>query len=245
MWLVSKTALVTGAARRIGQAIALKLAGEGYDLVLHYHRSREQAAEVQARILAMGRKATLVQGDLAQEKQVRTLVERAGPLSVLINNASVFNDDRDDYDLERWSEHFAVHVRAPYVLTRSFAAQLPKRRSGAVVNLVDQRVLALKDDHVSYSVSKFALWGLTRALAMKLAPQVRVNAVAPGPVLRAATESEAAFRRELKAVPLERSPTPEEVADAVLFLVQSPSVTGQTVAVDGGQHLGMRKGGRG
>lgn len=240
-----KTALVTGAARRIGRAISLKLAEAGYDLALHYNRSRSEAAEVQALVERLGRRATLVRAELGDEKQVRSLVSRAAPLTVLINNASVFHDDRDGFDLERWNEHFAVHVRAPYVLTQSFAAQLPKRRSGAVVNLVDQRVLALKDDHVSYSVSKFALWGLTRALAMKLAPRVRVNAVAPGPVLRAATESEAAFQRELKAVPLERSPSPEEVAEAVLFLVQSPSVTGQTIAVDGGQHLGTRKGRRG
>ncbi len=242
---VSQTALVTGAARRIGQAIALALADAGFDLVLHHNRSREEAAELKARIEAKGRKAKLVRADLGNERQVRGLLERAGPVTALINNASVFHDDRDDFDLERWDEHFAVHVRAPYVLMQSFAAQLPKKQSGAVVNLVDQRVLALRDDHVSYSVSKFALWGLTRAMSLKLAPRVRVNAVAPGPVLRAASETEAAFLEELKAVPLQRSPSPEEVAAAVVFLVQSPSVTGQTVAVDGGQHLGTRKARRG
>ena len=237
-----KTALVTGAARRVGQAIALKLSADGYDLVLHHNRSRAEAAALRDRIIAAGGRATLVRADLEKERQVRTLVERAGPITVLINNASVFNDDRDDFDLERWNQHFAIHARAPYVLTQALAAQLPKKQSGAVVNLVDQRVLALREDHVSYSISKHALLGLTRVMALKLAPRVRVNAVAPGPVLQAATETAAAFRKEVESVPLQTAPTPEEVADAVAFLVRHRTLTGQTLAVDSGQHLGWRRG---
>ncbi|MBL8955626.1 MAG: SDR family oxidoreductase [Myxococcaceae bacterium] len=237
-----KAVLVTGAARRIGQAIALRLSADGYDVVLHHNRSRAEAAQLRDRIIASGGRARLVRADLTKEAQVRTLVERSGPLTALVNNASVFRDDRDDFDLERWNEHFAVHARAPYVLTQAFAAQLGKKQSGAVVNLVDQRVLALRDDHVSYSVSKYALLGMTRVLALKLAPRVRVNAVAPGPVLQAATETAAEFQKELESVPLLTAPTPEEVADAVAFLVRHRTLTGQTIAVDSGQHLGSRRG---
>jgi len=238
---LAKTALVTGAAKRIGRAIAERLAREGYAVAIHCHCSSEAAEAVAASIRSAGRRATVVQADLAEAGAAQIVgAARAalGPLTLLVNNASEFEPDSiESLSLDRWERHFAVNLRAPAFLARDFAAQLPADRHGCIVNVVDQRVLKPNPQFFSYTLTKAALFTATRTLAQALAPRIRVNAVGPGPTLASARQDADAFARQSAALPLGRGPTPDEIADAVLFLARARSVTGQMIAVDGGQHL--------
>lgn len=236
-------ALVTGGARRIGRAIALKLAGAGYDVAIHYGSSRDESEAAAEAVRALGRRAALVQADLTVEAEVRALipaaVEALGPLSVLVNNASVFEDDRvGALSRETWDRHIETNLRAPIVLAEAFAAQAPD--GSAIVNLLDQRVLKPDPRFFSYALSRNGLWWATRTMAQALAPRIRVNGVGPGPTLPSIHQTPADFAAEAAAVPLARAGSPEAVADAVLWLVDADLVTGQMIAVDGGQHLAWR-----
>jgi NAD(P)-dependent dehydrogenase (short-subunit alcohol dehydrogenase family) len=239
---VRRAALVTGAAKRIGRAIALRLADEGYAVAVHCRRSRADAQEVQAAIERSGGRAAIVQADLADIAAVERLVDEAsaalGPLTLLVNNASLFEPDGiESIAPELWDRHFAVNLRAPAFLTRDFARQVPEGEDGAVVNIVDQRVWKLNPQFFSYTLTKAALFTATQTMAQALAPRVRVNAVGTGPTLTSSRQSEQDFARQGEALPLRRHPQPEEIADAVVFLARAKSVTGQMLAVDGGQHL--------
>ena len=239
---MSRVALVTGGAKRIGRAIALRLAQEGYAVAVHCRRSRDEAEEVRALIEREGAAAAVVEADLADRDAVGALVGRTnaalGPLTLLVNNASVFEPDEvHSLDPDLWDRHLAVNLRAPAFLARDFARQLPDGRDGAIVNIIDQRVWKLNPQFFSYTLSKAALLTATRTMAQGLAPRIRVNAVGPGPTLTSSRQSEEDFARQGEALPLRRHPTPEEIADAVVFLAQARSVTGQMLAVDGGQHL--------
>jgi NAD(P)-dependent dehydrogenase (short-subunit alcohol dehydrogenase family) len=240
---MSRAALVTGAARRIGSVIAVELARAGFDVAVHYGRSREEAERTAAAVRALGRKAVTLDADLASEADARSLVaravERLGPLELLVNNASVFLEDGwDTADRELWDAHMEVNLRAPLVLAQAFADQAAGAAS--VVNIIDQRVLKPTPQFFSYSISKAALWFATRTLAQALAPRVRVNAVGPGPTLASIHQAPEEFAAEAAGVLLQRCAAPEEIARAVLYLVDAPSVTGQMIAVDAGQHLGWR-----
>ena len=241
MATLAKTALVTGAAKRIGRVIAGRLAREGYAVAIHCHCSSEAAEAVAASIRSAGGRATVVQADLAGAGAAQIVgAARAalGPLTLLVNNASEFEPDSiESLSLDRWERHFAVNLRAPAFLARDFAAQLPADRHGCIVNVVDQRVLKPNPQFFSYTLTKAALFTATRTLAQALAPRIRVNAVGPGPTLASARQDADAFARQSAALPLGRGPTPDEIADAVLFLARARSVTGQMIAVDGGQHL--------
>ncbi len=233
-------ALVTGGARRIGRAIALRLAGAGFDVAIHYGASREEAEATAEAVRSIGRRAAVVQADLTDEAGVRTLVPAAvqalGPLTVLVNNASVFEDDRvGGLSRDIWDRHIETNLRAPIVLAEAFAAQAPE--GSAIVNLLDQRVLKPDPRFFSYALSRNGLWWATRTLAQALAPRIRVNGVGPGPTLPSIHQTPADFAAEAAAVPLARAGSPEAVADAVLWLVDAELVTGQMIAVDGGQHL--------
>jgi len=238
---LAETALVTGAAKRIGRVIAGRLAREGYAVAIHCHCSSEAAEAVAASIRSAGGRATVVQADLAEAGAAQIVgAARAalGPLTLLVNNASEFEPDSiESLSLDRWERHFAVNLRAPAFLARDFAAQLPADRHGCIVNVVDQRVLKPNPQFFSYTLTKAALFTATRTLAQALAPRIRVNAVGPGPTLASARQDADAFARQSAALPLGRGPTPDEIADAVLFLARARSVTGQMIAVDGGQHL--------
>ena len=241
----SRAALVTGAARRIGRAIALALAQAGYAVAVHAHASRAQADALCAEITGFDGQAQTVVADLADHEAVLGLVAAAraavGPLTLLVNNAGVFeHDEIEDLDRERFDSNFAVNVRAPLFLVREFAAQAPGGTNASVVNLVDQRVFKPTPQFLTYGLTKSTLHAATIMLAQALAPRVRVNAVAPGPTLPSPRQDAAAFARQAEAVPLGRGPSPEEIADAVLYLAQARSVTGVTLAVDGGQHLAWR-----
>lgn len=237
-----RVALVTGAARRLGRAIALELAGAGFDVAVHFHGSAREAEETVAAIRAMGRDAVPVGADLAQETAVAALLPAAaaalGPIGVLVNNASVF--ERDEWDTasrDSWDAHLGLNLRAPLVLTQAFARALPGSAQGVVVNLLDQRVWSLTPHFLSYTVSKSALWSLTRQLALALAPRIRVNAIGPGPALPSPRQSAEQFARQCASTPLRHGTTPEEVGRAVLAILALPALTGQMLALDGGQHL--------
>lgn len=235
-------ALVTGAGRRIGQAIALELAATGFDLALHYRSSREEADAVLREVEGLGRRAVLLQADLASEAAVEGLLPRAaealGPVGVLVNNAAAFErDEWDSVDRAGWDLHMEVNLRAPFVLSQAFARRLPTDAGGLILNLLDQRVWNLTPHFVSYTLSKTGLWTLTQTLALALAPRIRVNGLGPGPTLIAPKQTEAQFRRQVEALPLRRRAALSEFRAAVRFLLDAPSVTGQMIALDGGQHL--------
>lgn len=238
-------ALITGAARRLGRAIALELASAGYDVAVHFNSSRAEAEETAAEVRKRGRRAALVEADLSKESDVVAIVPTAmrelGPLSALVNNASVFKDDRiDTMTRATWDLHIETNLRAPLVLAQAFAKQLPAGADGAIVNMLDQAVWKLTPQFLSYTVSKTALWTLTRTLAQALAPRIRVNGIGPGPTLKATQQSAENFAQQVDATLLKRAPTPEDIAQAARFLLSAKAVTGQMIAVDSGQHLAWR-----
>lgn len=235
-------ALVTGAGDRIGAAIAKALARAGYAVAIHYHRDEDGAGQVQADITAAGGTAAIVQADLTDRAQRAGLMARVtaqfGPVSVLINNASVFEPDSlRDLDEALWDSHFAIHAEAPIFLARDFAAQLPAGDTGNIVNIIDERVLHTSPAYFSYTLSKSVLWAATRTLAQSLAPAIRVNAIGPGPVLPHSRQSKAEFAASVQALPLQRNAGPEDIAEGVLMLLATRSMTGQMIALDGGEHL--------
>jgi len=240
-------ALVTGGGKRIGRAIALTLADAGFDVVIHYHSSADAAEAVADEVRALGRRAAVVRADLSDEAQVRTVVPAAvaalGTLAVLINNASVFEDDRvGSLDRASWDAHIETNLRAPIVLAEAFAAQATAHDldGACIVNLLDQRVLKPDPRFFSYALSRNGLWWATQTLAQALAPRIRVNGVGPGPTLASIHQTPEDFAAEARNVPLQRAGSPEAVADAVRWLVGAELVTGQMIAVDGGQHLAWR-----
>lgn len=238
-------ALVTGGAVRIGRAISGALAGAGWDVAIHLRAPRTEGDQTVAEVAAAGGRGVLLHAELADHAAVEALLPAAtaalGPITLLVNNASEFHPDFvGALDPALWERHMAVNLRAPVFLAQALAAQLPPGASGAVVNIIDQRVLKPTPHYFSYAVSKSGLWTATRMLAQALAPRVRVNAVAPGPTLRSVNQRAEDFARQSAAVALGRGPSPAEIAQAVLFLAQAPSVTGQLLAVDGGQHLAWR-----
>ena len=244
------TALVTGAARRIGRAIALDLARHGWAVAIHYNTSGDEAAEAVAEIEGLGGRAIALQAPLTEEDRVRGLVPAAagalGPVTLLVNNAASFvHDDILDGGRETWDLHMEANLRAPAVLTQAFARALPEGASGNVVNILDQRVWNPTPYFMSYTVSKVGLWTLTRTLAMALAPRIRVNAIGPGPTLKGERQTEEHFRLQWQNVPMQRSTEPEEIAAAIRFILEAPGLTGQMIALDGGEHLGWAQPGRG
>ncbi|NLH82792.1 MAG: SDR family oxidoreductase [Phyllobacteriaceae bacterium] len=237
-----RTALVTGAARRIGAAIARDLAAHGWRVALHAHVSRADAEAVAAEIAAAGGTAAVVTADLADLAALPGLIEAAtaaiGPIGLLVNNASEFEPDEiGALDPVRFERHLRVDLVSPCLLADLWAARLPADTAGQVVNVIDQRVLRPTPRFFSYTLAKSALWTATRTMAQALAPRIRVNAVGPGPSFANARQSADDFARQSAAVPLGHGPAPEEFGRAVRFFAEAPSVTGQMICLDGGQHL--------
>jgi NAD(P)-dependent dehydrogenase (short-subunit alcohol dehydrogenase family) len=238
-----QTVMVTGAGDRVGQALALGCAQAGMNVVLHAHSNMDKARTHRDTIRALGVKAEAIQCDLLQGYQVASLIARATdligqPIDGLINNASIFEgDSAADFTQQSWDRHFDIHVRAPSVLARDLAAALPEGRLGSVVNIIDQRVFKLTPQFYTYTLSKAAMATATKTLAQALAPRVRVNGVAPGPVLRNVRQAEADFQKQVDTSILGTGSPPDSIVEAVLWLMAARSVTGQVVAVDGGQSL--------
>ena len=235
-------ALVTGAALRLGRAIALDLAKRGWRIGVHHRTSAAEAAALVAEIDRLGSKAVALQADLTNEDELRGLVracaEKLGAPTCLINNAARFEwDTIDTLDWAGWQVELDVNLRAPVFLAQEFARTLPENASGCVINMIDQRVWRLTPEFFSYTIAKSALWTATRTLAQALAPRIRVNAIGPGPVLKNRWQSEAEFETECLKTPLRRRATAEEICSAVRFLLDTPSMTGQMIALDSGQHL--------
>ncbi len=248
-------ALVTGGAKRLGRAMALYLAGRGHDVAVHYASSGAEAEAVVAEIRAMGRQAVALRADLLVETEVAGLIGAAvaglgRPLTVLVNNASVFEyDNLRSATRQSWDRHMDSNLRAPFVLTQGFAAQVPPPvadaagepvAQGLIVNMIDQRVQKLTPEFMTYTLAKMGLWALTRTAAQALAPQVRVNGIGPGPTLQGSRQSDSHFARQRAATVLKRGANPQDVTAALGFFLDSPAVTGQMIAVDGGQHLGWQ-----
>ena len=244
-------ALVTGAARRIGREMALYLARRGYDVAVHYASSASDADQTVADILALGRRAVALQADLLDEDALATLIPRAstalgGPLTVLINNASIFEyDNITTATRKSWDRHIGSNLRAPFVLTQAFAAQVAPAlmvdgepvAQGLILNMIDQRVLKPTPEFMTYSLAKMGLYALTRTSAQGLAPHVRVNGIGPGPTVQGTRQTASHFARQRAATVLGRGASPADICAAVGFFIDSPAVTGQMIAVDGGQHL--------
>lgn len=243
-------ALVTGAAKRIGRAIAVDLAACGWSVAVHYRRSAAEAGEVVRQIEAAGGRAVALQADLADETQVSSLIPRAtdalGPLTCLVNNASLFEMDKiETVTRASWDAHIETNLRAPLVLSQAFARQVPADGAGVIVNMLDQRVWNLTPYFLSYTVAKMGLWTLTRTLALALAPRIRVNGIGPGPTLPSPRQTPEQFAQQCRAVPLGRGTTLDEICAAVRFILDAAAMTGQMIALDGGQHLGWAQPSRG
>ncbi|WP_027037943.1 SDR family oxidoreductase [Mesorhizobium ciceri] len=236
------TALVTGGARRIGRAIVEDLAAHGFAVAIHCNRSRTEADALAAQIIAGGGRATVVAADLTDMDAVGDLVGQAqaalGPIPLLVNNASLFEDDSVlDFDWRAWDRHFAVHVKAPALLAQNFARALPGGQEGLIVNMIDQRVWRPTPRYFSYALSKSTLWTATQMMAQALGPRIRVNAIGPGPTLKNARQDDSDFAAQVDGLILKRGPELPEFGATIRYLWEARSVTGQMIALDGGQHL--------
>ena len=248
-------ALVTGAGKRIGRAIALHLASQGLDVAFHYASSRDEAEEAASEALALGVKAIAVGADLLDPAETDQLVPAAAkglgqPLSVLVNNASIFEyDNMSTATAESWRRHMVSNLRAPFFLSQAFVAQAPAAgtdefgeavANAMIVNMVDMRVRKLTPEFMTYTIAKSALWTFTQTAAQAMAPSVRVNAIGPGPTMKGHRQSEDHFRTQRSRTVLERGSNPEDIVSAVDFLLRNKAVTGQLICVDGGQHLAWK-----
>jgi NAD(P)-dependent dehydrogenase (short-subunit alcohol dehydrogenase family) len=240
---IPRVALVTGAAKRVGRALALHLAQDGWDVAVHYATSRAQADQTVAEIEAAGGRALTLQADLRDEGACAALVDHAasalGAVGLLVNNAAVFEyDTAETATRTSWDRHLETNLRAPFVLAQGLKRQLPAGRQGMIANLLDGYVLQPAAGFASYHLSKVGLYSLTQSLALQFAPQVRVNAIGPGALLPDHYRDETAIAAAHRATPLQRGTDPDEIYRALRFFLDAPSVTGQMVALDGGRHLG-------
>lgn len=238
----TRTVLITGAARRIGRAIALDMARDGWAVAIHFRRSEAEAEVLRREIEVAGGTAALFAADLqdfaALDRLVAECAAKLGAPQCLINNASEFLlDTVHSTDAATWDTHLDINLKAPVFLAQAMARHLPPGTDGNIINIIDQRVWKLTPDFFSYTISKAGLWTATRTLAQGLAPRIRVNAIGPGPVLRSVHQTDADFAAEQSSTLLHTGPSTEEIAAAVRFILSSPSMTGQMIALDGGQHL--------
>jgi len=241
--VIEKRALITGAGRRLGQAMAAGLGARGFKVAVHYRSSKSGAEETLEIVRKAGGEGALVQADLQNETDVARLVEQSsqalgGALGLLVNNASSFeDDDLQTHSSDSWNMHMGVNLRAPIVLSQEFAKALPEDAKGLIVNLIDQRVWKLNPTFFSYTLSKSALWSATKTMAQALAPNIRVNAIGPGPTMQNARQAAEDFQKQVDATLTGEGSSPEEISKALLYFVDAEAVTGQMLAVDGGQHL--------
>ncbi|MDG1863838.1 MAG: SDR family oxidoreductase [Yoonia sp.] len=248
-------ALVTGAGARLGQAMALYLGGRGYDVAVHYSSSKAGAAETVGLLTAMGRHAVALQADLLDEAETQALLPAAAkalgaPITCLINNASIFEYDTiTSATRKSWDRHLESNLRAPFVLTQALAAQTPRAGTdangepiaqGLVINMLDQRIHKLTPEFMTYTIAKMGLWALTQTAAQALAPHVRVNGIGPGPTLQGHRQSAEHFANQRAATVLGRGANAQDITAALGYFLDAVAVTGQMIAVDGGQHLGWK-----
>ncbi len=253
--MTEKRALVTGSGARLGQAMALHLAEQGYDVAVHYAASAKGAGETVAQIEKAGQTGVELQADLLDPEATTQLFTQAtealgGPITCLINNASIFEyDTLHSATMQSWDRHIGSNLRAPFQLTQAMAHQGLESRTdqageplatGLVINMIDQRVRKLTPEFMTYTIAKMGLWAFTQTAAQALAPQIRVNAIGPGPTLQGARQSTKHFTNQRAATVLNRGANPSDITAALSYFLNAPAVTGQLLCVDGGQHLGWQ-----
>lgn len=238
-------ALITAAGRRIGKAIAIDLGRNGYDVAVHYHTSHDEAAAVVAEICESGAKAVALQADLSNTDDVVALIgktaEALGPVTCLVNNASIFEpDDVTNITPQTWDAHLDINLRAPVLLSQAFGQQIPDGTQGNIINLIDERVWRPNPQFMSYYASKFGLWGMTQTMAQGFEAKVRVNGIGPGPTVKNSRQTDEDFAEVQSRLPLGYGPTLEDICRTVQFILATPSLTGQMIALDSGQHLAWK-----
>ncbi len=234
--------LITGGSVRIGREICLAVAGNSNNVIIHYNKSLKQASNLKKSIEKLGSKCAIIKCDLSKKRNIESLIKKSGkffgPINCLINNASVFeNDNINNFTLSSWDKHMSVNLYSPIKLSSDLAKQLPKKSKGHIINILDQNILKPEISFLSYSLSKAALYSATKILAKSLAPNIRVNSIGPGPSLKNIHQSSKHFEKSVKKTLLKIGSPPEEIAKTVKFLLESRSITGQFIAVDGGEHL--------
>ena len=242
----NKNLLITGAATRVGKAIALHFAEKGWNIALHYFRSSSKAKELKKIIEQNWVKVTLIKADLKNPKQVEKIVylakKKLGAIDCLINNAALFEkDDILNFTTKSWNDHFNINLLAPTILTKQFAKQASKKTVSNIINIIDQRIFNLTPFFMSYTISKSGLQTLTKTMAMRLGPNIKVNAIAPGPTIKSKRQTDRHFRNQVKSTLLKKSVRLEDICDTVEFLISNNSITGQIMAVDSGQNLSRNR----
>ena len=233
--------IITGGATRMGAAIARKLSGPNKEILIHYNKSKLKAEKLKKELSSKGTKIYLVKGDLSKETDIKKIIKFAKSklkyFDCLVNNASLFENDKlENFSLDSWSNHLRTNLRAPALLTKEFAKNV-KGKNNNIINIIDQRVFKLTPYFFSYTLSKTGLYTLTKTSAMSLAPNIRVNAIAPGPTIKNQRQSEKHFKKQYLATPLKRQVDVEQICNAVDFFIKNISITGQVLAIDSGQNL--------
>ncbi len=233
--------IITGGATRMGAAIARKLSGPNKEILIHYNKSKLKAENLKKELSNKGTKVYLVKGDLSKETDIKKIIKFAKSklkfFDCLVNNASLFENDKlENFSLDSWSKHLRTNLRAPALLTKEFAKNV-KGKNNNIINIIDQRVFKLTPYFFSYTLSKTGLYTLTKTSAMSLAPNIRVNAIAPGPTIKNQRQSEKHFKKQYLATPLKRQVDVEQICNAVDFFIKNISITGQVLAIDSGQNL--------
>ena len=244
--MINKNLLITGAATRVGKAIALHFAEKGWNIALHYFRSSSKARELKKIIEQNWVKVVLIKADLKNLKQVEKIMPMAkrklGTIDCLINNAALFErDDISNFTTKRWNDHLNINLLTPAILTKQFAKQAPKKKISNIINIIDQRIFNLTPFFMSYTISKSGLHTLTKTMAMRLGPNIKVNGIAPGPTIKSKRQTDRHFKSQVKSTLLKKSVRLEDICDTVEFLINNNSITGQILAVDSGQNLSWNK----
>ena len=240
---IKRNVFVTGGAKRIGAKISQVLASMGCNVIIHYNKSSNVAKTLCKKINQHKTSAICVKANLCKEEEIKKAFKIAqnkfGYIDCLVNNASLFEyDNLKTVNKKSWDNHISANLNGPLILSKLFYKNLPKKNYGDIINIIDQRVLNLTPHFLSYTISKSALWTLTRTLALELAPQIKVNAIGPGPVIKSKFQTKKEFIKQCKKMPLQIGSNPNEIAQTVVFLLTMPSITGQLITLDGGQHLG-------
>lgn len=243
MKLKKRNIFITGGAKRIGACISEVLSSLGCNVVIHYNNSFSAADKLSKKINKVKEKSITVKANLKNEEEIekafKKAIKRFGYIDCLINNASLFEyDNLKTVNSKSWNNHISANLSGPLILSKLFYKHLPNKLKGDIINILDQRVLNLTPHFLSYTISKSALWTMTNTLALELAPKIKVNAIGPGPVIKSQFQNEKEFLKQCKNMPLKIGSNPNEIADTIIFLLSIPSITGQIITLDGGQHLG-------
>ena len=237
----ARKVIITGAATRIGAAIAKKLSGPNIEIVIHYNKSKSKAEKLKIDLEKKGSKIYLVKADLSKENDIKRMLKfsksKLKYFDCLINNASLFENDKlENFTIKSWDSHLKTNLIAPALLSQGFAKNI-KGKNNNIINIIDQRVFKLTPHFFSYTLSKSGLYTLTKTSAMSLAPHIRVNGIAPGPTIKNKRQSKKHFKKQYISTLLKRQTDVQEICNAIDFLIKNMSITGQVLAIDSGQNL--------